>query len=115
MKKQTIFFTGATGHMGLQGLKQLARHLDQYQLTLLVLPTERDRRIIAPYEHMDGITVVYGDLTHYDDVLRCVNGADIVLHVGGMVSPAADYHPQATLKVNVNAVKNIIKATRCYL
>ena len=28
MKKQTIFLTGATGHMGLQGLKQLTRQLD---------------------------------------------------------------------------------------
>lgn len=110
--KQTVFLTGATGHMGLQGLKQLVRHLDEYQLTLLVLPTERDRRIIAPYEHMDGIRVVYGDLTNYDDVLSCVHGADIVLHIGGMVSPAADYHPRRTMQVNVTAVKNIIKAIK---
>jgi nucleoside-diphosphate-sugar epimerase len=61
---------------------------------------------------MEGVNVVYGDLTVYDDVLRCVKGADVVLHVGGMVSPAADYHPKRTLEVNVTAVKNIIKAIK---
>jgi hypothetical protein len=50
MKKQTIFLTGATGHMGLEGLKQLVKHLDVYNLTLLVLPTEHDKEVIAPYE-----------------------------------------------------------------
>lgn len=112
MKKQTIFLTGATGHMGIEGLKQLVKHLDMYNLTLLVLPTEHDKEVIAPYEKMEGVNVVYGDLTVYDDVLRCVKGADVVLHVGGMVSPAADYHPERTLEVNVTAVKNIIKAIK---
>ena len=73
---------------------------------------DRDKTIIAPFEGVDGIRVVYGDLTNYDDVLNCVNGADIVLHVGGMVSPAADYHPKATLKVNVTAAQNIVKAIK---
>ena len=112
MKKQNIFLTGATGHMGHEGLKQLVRHLDIYNLTLLVLPTEHDRKVIAPYEQLEGVRVVYGDLTTYADVLKCVNGADVVLHVGGLVSPAADYHPERTLEVNVTAVKNIIKAIK---
>ena len=112
MKKQNIFLTGATGHMGHEGLKQLVRHLDIYNLTLLVLPTEHDRKVIAPYEQLEGVRVVYGNLTAYADVLKCVNGADVVLHVGGLVSPAADYHPERTLEVNVAAVKNIIKAIK---
>lgn len=110
--KKTVFLTGATGHMGYQGLLQLSERLDEFNLTLLVLPTEKDRDIIAPFEGKAGIRIVYGDLTNYGDVLKCVNGADIVLHVGGMVSPAADYHPKATLRVNISAVKNIVKAIK---
>lgn len=110
--KKNVFLTGATGHMGYQGLLQLSKRLDEFNLTLLVLPTEKDKTIIAPFEGVDGIRVVYGDLTNYNDVLNCVNGADIILHVGGMVSPAADYHPRATLKVNVAAAKNIMKAIK---
>ncbi len=36
--------------------------------------------------------------------------ADYVLHVGGMVSPKADYLPKTTRKVNVSAAENIAKA-----
>ncbi len=47
---------------------------------------------------------------NYDDVLRCVSGADVVLHVGGMVSPQADYRPSQTRKTNLGAAENIKKA-----
>ena len=112
MKKKKIFLTGATGHMGSEGLKQLLQRRDEFDICLLVLPTENDRKAIAPYEKLSGVEVIYGDLTRYEDVLQGVNNADYVLHVGGMVSPVADYYPQKTLQVNVGAVKNIIRAIK---
>lgn len=112
MKKKKIFLTGATGHMGSEGLKQLLQRRDEFDICLLVLPTEKDRKAIAPYEKLSGVEVIYGDLTRYEDVLQGVNNADYVLHVGGMVSPIADYYPQKTLQVNVGAVKNIIRAIK---
>ena len=39
-------------------------------------------------------------------------GADYVLHVGGMVSPAADYFPKKTLKVNTTAAQYIVDAVK---
>ena len=63
--KRNVFLTGATGHMGYQGLLQLSKRLDEFNLTLLVLPTEKDKTIIAPFEGIDGIRIVYGDLTNY--------------------------------------------------
>ena len=98
--------------MGKEGLKQLVARLDKFNITVLVLPSPKDKAIIAPYENMPGVKVVFGNLTKYDDVLKCVTGADYVLHVGGMVSPAADYLPELTTKVNVGAVKNILKAIK---
>ena len=56
------------------------------------------------------VTIIWGDLTVYEDVLHGVEGSDYVLHVGGMVSPAADYYPQKTLKVNVLSSENVAKA-----
>lgn len=108
--KKKVFLTGATGHMGIEGLKSLLEKSDDYDVTVLVLPTERDRKIIAPYKEQ--VKIVYGDLTSYNDVLECVTGADYVLHVGGMVSPAADYHPELTIKVNTGSVRNIIRAIK---
>ena len=46
-------------------------------------------------------------MTRYEDVLKGVSGADIVLHVGGMVSPQADYRPRATRETNITAARNV--------
>lgn len=40
MQKKTIFLTGATGHMGSEGLKQLLKRRDEFDIRLLVLPTD---------------------------------------------------------------------------
>jgi nucleoside-diphosphate-sugar epimerase len=59
-----------------------------------------------------GVKVIWGDLTCYEDVLEGVSGTDIVLHVGGMVSPLADTQPDLTMKVNVGAAQNIVRAIK---
>lgn len=64
--------------------------------------------MLAPLK--DKIKVLWGDLRNYDDVLRGVNGCDIVLHVGGMVSPKADYKPIETRETNIGAAINIRNA-----
>jgi len=110
--KKTIFLTGSTGNMGKEGFKQLLARRDKFNIVVLVLPSKKDKEIITPYENMPGVKVIYGDLTKYDDVLKCVTGADYVLHVGGMVSPVADYLPELTNKVNIGAVKNILRAIK---
>lgn len=98
--KKTVFLTGATGTMGFAGLKEIVA-ADHYTLRVLARPSAKNKELLAPY--MDRIEVVWGDLTKFEDVLRGVTGADIVLHVGGMVSPGADYRPTATRKTNIAA------------
>lgn len=109
--RKTIFFTGSTGNMGKQGLKQLLEK-DKYKLKLLVLPTEKDKEFVAPYTKLDNVEIIYGDLINYNDILKGVAGADYILHVGGMVSPSADYVPSHTTKVNIGAAENIVKAIK---
>jgi nucleoside-diphosphate-sugar epimerase len=111
-EKKTVFLTGASGNMGHEGFKQILNRRDRFNIVALVLPTERDKKIMSPYENEPGVKIVWGDLTKYVDVLKCVEGADYVLHVGGMVSPAADYLPILTTKVNLGAIRNIIKAIK---
>jgi len=110
--KKTIFLTGASGNMGHEGFKQLLDRKDRFNIVALVLPTEKDKAIMSQYEREPGVKLVWGDLTNYNDVLEGVEGADYVLHVGGMVSPEADYLPTMTKKVNIGAVQNIIKAIK---
>lgn len=106
--KTTVFLTGATGVMGWAGLQELLAHKESYNIRILARPSEKNKRKLA---HLaQDIDIVWGDLNHYDDVLKGVTGADIVLHVGGMVSPQADYRPRATRRTNLTAAENVRKA-----
>jgi nucleoside-diphosphate-sugar epimerase len=109
-RKKTVFLTGASGNMGREGLRELLARRDRCDIVVLVLPTAADRKLMSACEKEPGVRVVWGDLTRYEDVLSCVTGADYVLHVGGMVSPAADSQPERTAQVNIGAVENILRA-----
>ena len=108
--KKRIFLTGATGVMGTATLTELLARGDKFAITALVRDTKRNRQKMERYG--DSVSVVWGDLTCYDDVLKGVSGADYVLHVGGMVSPSADYKPKSVLEVNVSAAENVVKAVK---
>ena len=103
--KKTIFLTGATGTMGYAGMTEILRYPEKYQLRILARPSQKNKEKLAPLS--DQVEIIWGDLTSYDNILRGVTGADIVLHVGGMVSPQADYRPMATLRTNISAATNI--------
>ena len=92
-RRQRVFLTGAAGNWGRAILREFAEHADRYQVVALVLPTAKDVAAIRRFEDLENLEVVFGDLTDYAAVERCVRGADIVLHVGAVVSPFADEHP----------------------
>ena len=94
--------------MGWAGFQELLKKR-KFNIRLLARDSKKNRKKLAPYLSDPSVTVIWGDLTRYEDVLQGVSGADYVLHVGGMVSPAADYYPEKTLKVNVTAAENVVK------
>ena len=109
--KTTVFLTGATGTMGYAGMQEILKYPDRYELRILARPSAKNKELLAPLTaRHSSLTVLWGDLTKYEDVLQGVTGADIVLHVGGMVSPQADYRPKATLRTNITAAENVTKA-----
>ncbi len=103
--KKVVFLTGATGTMGYAGMQEILHYPERYRLRILARPSQKNKKLLAPLQ--DRMDIVWGDLTNYDDVLRGVTGSDIVLHVGGMVSPQADYRPTATRKTNITAATYI--------
>ncbi|MDE7345700.1 MAG: NAD-dependent epimerase/dehydratase family protein [Muribaculaceae bacterium] len=107
MKK--IFLTGATGVMGSHGLKELTSFPGQYEVTVLARDNKINRKKLAQFIKK-GVKVIWGDLLDRKAVADGVADADIVLHVGGMVSPSADWFPEKTIKTNVGAMSNIIEA-----
>jgi len=112
MTKQRIFLSGATGAMGFPALKALLEDIDETEIVILARPSEKNRKILKPFSGISGLSIVWGELTSYDDIKTCVKGADIALHVGALVSPKADYHPELTMRTNYGSTVNIIRAIK---
>lgn len=105
-----VFLTGATGNMGREAIKRLHARGD-VRVRALVRPEEKDHPVVRKIIAQDLATIVWGDLTHYASIEEGVRGADVVLHVGGLVSPLADNLPRDVVtRVNVGGARNIVDA-----
>lgn len=96
--------------MGWAGFQELYKRKERFDIRILARDSKKNHKMLDKYAADPAVHVIWGDLTRYEDVLAGVAGSDYVLHVGGMVSPAADYFPEKTLKVNVSAAENVVKA-----
>ena len=111
-QKKTVFLTGASGNMGYQSFLEFIKHKDEFNINVLLRDSEKNRKKFAGYLNDPSVKIVWGDLKNYEDVKRGVDGADYVLHVGGMVSPAADYYPTRTVVTNTTAARNVVDAVK---
>lgn len=109
---KTIFLTGATGNMGFSAMKEILSRSDRFKLKILARPSKKNKKKLRPFLDNPALEVIWGDLTVYEDILKGVNGSDFVLHLGGMVSPAADLYPEKTMKVNIRSAEYIVKAVK---
>lgn len=107
MKK--VLLTGATGVMGYASLPLLTSHSGELSVRVLARHSAKNEKKLTPFRKR-GMEVAWGDLTSYEDVRRALEGVDILLHLGGMVSPLADRYPDKTVEVNVGSMENIISA-----
>jgi len=111
--RKTVFLTGATGNMGREAVKRIAERRDTLRLRILVRPEERKHPVVRAVEHEQLAEIVWGDLTDPASIAEGVKGADVVLHVGGLVSPQCDrMPPEVVTAVNVGGARNIVDAIR---
>lgn len=104
---KNIALTGATGTMGGETMRAFLKE-PGFNLKVLARRSEKNVKVLSPLEAEGKITVVWGDLADPASLAELVRGCDILLHVGGMVSPKADWYPQETMRVNTSAMRNII-------
>ncbi|QHC65672.1 NAD(P)H-binding protein [Rathayibacter sp. VKM Ac-2759] len=110
--RRRVVLTGATGNWGRAVLEAFRERSETFDVVALVLPSPGDLAVIRRFEDMENLDVVFGDLTDYAAVERCVRGADVVLHIGAVVSPFADDHPELAHRVNVGSIRNIVRAVK---
>jgi nucleoside-diphosphate-sugar epimerase len=109
--RRRVLLTGATGNWGRATLREL-RDRGTVDVVAFAMPTPQDRSVLEEFSDMENLTIVWGDLTNYEDVVRAVEGVDVILHVGAVVSPLADRSPKLAWRVNVGSMQNIIRAVR---
>ena len=111
MNKARIFLTGATGIMGSAGLQELMKYPEEYDILVLARNSKKNRKKLLVAQQR-GVKVIWGDLLDSKKIKEGIENCDIVLHVGGMVSPAADHAPKKTMQVNVGSMKLIADSVR---
>lgn len=109
--KTRVFLTGATGMMGSAGLKELLKYPEEYEVTVLARKSKKNIKILTPFLRK-GVKVIWGDLLDPHSIEKGAEESDIILHVGGMVSPAADRHPKETIKVNIGSMQLICRVVK---
>ncbi|MFR8179874.1 MAG: NAD-dependent epimerase/dehydratase family protein [Dorea sp.] len=97
--------------MGQETLKNLLSRGNRFRVKAFARPSAVNKEKMKKYRDPN-LEVVWGDLANYDDIKRLVDDADYVLHIGAMVSPAADKYPEQTLYTNIGSTLNIIKAIK---
>ena len=111
MERKRVLLTGATGAMGKATLTELIKDT-QLDVLVFVRDSAVDRAIIKPFIGLENLEIFYGDLTIYEDILKCMTGVDVVLHCGAFVSPAADDHPELAMRVNYGSMLYLIRAIK---
>jgi nucleoside-diphosphate-sugar epimerase len=110
--------------LGFQSFKELWTRRGQYDIVILVLPSEKKLWLFRDYEQEAGIPqiegrgstegqgfkIVWDDATNYVDVQETLKGVEWVLSAMVYISPQADYRPELAKAVNTDAIRNIVRA-----
>jgi nucleoside-diphosphate-sugar epimerase len=124
MRKPKVALFGASGTMGHQAFKELWTRREEYDIVILVLPSEQKLGLFRKYEQAagvptiegsgvaegDGLKIVWGDAANHADVEETDKGVEWVPVAMAYISPQADYHPEIARAVNTDAIVNIVKA-----
>jgi nucleoside-diphosphate-sugar epimerase len=124
MAKERVCLFGASGTMGREAFKELWKRRKDYDIVVLLRPSEKNKALLREYEkeagiqpipgkgvaEADGFKIVWGDATAYSDVEEAIRGAGWVLDAMAFISPQADYYPEMAKAVNTDGIRNIVKA-----
>jgi NAD dependent epimerase/dehydratase len=109
-----VLVTGAGGFIG----SHLAERLLAEGADVVCFVRYNSRRDpgllrLLPRESMDRVNLVFGDLRDPDAVRRAGVGAEIVFHLGALISiPYSYIHPREVVEANILGTLNVLEAAR---
>ncbi len=110
MKGTRVFLTGASGQMGYASFLRLYDCKDISRIVVLLRNSRRNHQLFDKYKKDLRVEMIWGDLKNFEDIYQGVLKSNLVIHMGALVSPQADYQAQEAMAVNYGSTVNILKA-----
>ena len=109
-----IAMTGVSGDMGREALKAVLALPVGACVRVLLTPKKRNEELARRLKQEYGprIEFVRGDVTRQEDCDRLVEGAEYVLHMAGVIPPAADHSPSLSHRVNFGGTAAMVEAVK---
>ena len=109
MTNLNVMLTGASGMVGKKILEELCSR-ESFSVRLFLRNSKKNRKLIRPYS--DKVKVVWGSMENYEEVLKAVEGQDIIIHVAAQQPSNINYEEKKVHLVNVVGTENILNAMK---
>jgi UDP-glucose 4-epimerase len=105
-ESKKILVTGGAGRLGsIVCRKMLA---EGYRVRVLDLDNKRNRKTTKDLS--GNADIFWGDVTDKEQVIKALDGIDVVVHMAAILPPWAYINPNKTFKVNAEGTRNIVEA-----
>ena len=96
-----VAVTGASGHIGVNLLPRLIE--EGYEVRVLVHNNSKAFKGLK-------VTTIQGDLLDKGSLLNCIDGAEVVIHLAGIIT--LEKKSEEVLRVNIDGTRNLLDTSR---
>ncbi|MBC2704244.1 NAD(P)-dependent oxidoreductase [Desulfobacula sp.] len=111
IKNKKVFITGGAGFIA----NTIIGKLIEENKIIAFDNFHRDTLTNSIYAEHPNLKVIKGDVLDYDNVLKSMNGADIVIHAAAIAGiDTVVQHPTKTMRVNMVGTANVLEAAKAH-
>lgn len=106
-----ILLTGAFGNIGESFIKNFIER-NNPDLKLRCFDIQNKANLKKSKVYRQKVEVFWGDIRNKDDVLKAVQGQDVIIHIAFILPPVSESNPEFARGVNIGGTENILEAAK---